>query len=113
MVYRIEELADIAFQDIRIFPPILSGFPASLERPSDCQMRPVLIARRIRIIDEVLVENRRSNAMECLMQYPVAYGRLVDMPPLRIGYVEFFIRIMTIFLGCELIMQSEYILFER
>ena len=66
----------------------------------------------MRIVNEMLVEQSIENAEDCLVQYPVAHGRLVDMPALRVAHEESGVRVVPVSFRNQLAMQFEQIVFK-
>lgn len=83
-----EELPDVALEDVagtRMIPRF--GICEGAE-PVHGAMRPLLLPAGVRVGDERAVYGRIQDAMDGMVQQPIAHTRLMDVTRLRVGYLE-------------------------
>lgn len=91
MINRREEFPNVTFQHPDRFRPVTGRLPRECLEPTECAVRPLVDATRIRIGDEHSIEERVQNPMERAVDDPVADGRLMDITRLRVVHLERFV----------------------
>ena len=83
-----EKLSDIAFQNPAgsriVFADNVSKFAESVDR----LMRPLVQSAGIRIGDKSSIKKRVKDSVNGVVEQPVPDGGFMDIPRLRVGYIE-------------------------